>query len=226
MTVRYTPPARAYVTPEILILAHSCTVSRVHQLSVTDGVRHGPYNDVHGDCVLPQFLEDSRGLERLDRRDSVPMSLHDECPVDECFSSDLSSPPPSEVGSLCEPAAADQNSSQLVHDARDTNTRTTAAVEASTEGGKLKRKSSRIEVFDPTALEDDWITSVRTRGQLRMILNPVPDEMVKPEPAEQQTYQSPPRKRVMNSTTIRKESKRKEKCVCISIGIYGDCTEF
>ena len=168
-------------------------MSGVHQLSVTDGGR-GPWNDVYGDCVLPQFLEDSRGLERLDRRDSVSMSLHDECPVDECFSSDLSSPPPSE-GSLCENECVpgNQDSAQLDYNAPETRTTT---ADTSVEKGKLKRKSSRIEVFDPTALEDDWITSVRTRGQLRMILNPVPDAMVKPEPVEQQTYQSPPRKRV------------------------------
>ena len=163
---------------------------------MTDGGLQGPWND--GDCVLPQFLEDSRGLERLDRReDSVPMSLHDECPVDECFSSDLSSPPPSE-GSLCENECVpgNQDSAQLDYNAPETRTTT---ADTSVEKGKLKRKSSRIEVFDPTALEDDWITSVRTRGQLRMILNPVPDAMVKPEPAEQQTYQSPPRKRVTST---------------------------
>ena len=84
----------------------------------------------------------------------------------------------SSVEDIDTPLVGTSNAMPLLHDAGFGDLRQTTSAELGNER-KKKKKKSEADWLGIVLQEEDWRTSVKTRGQLRMILNPVE---VKPEP--------------------------------------------
>jgi hypothetical protein len=131
------------------------------------------------ECELPLFLEDSQGLHNIspmefDTRNSRSMSPHFSAGEASNISALLSHSPPNETPPQDpERTPSTDETTQFPNDSYPQTIVSTDVTEQ-----KTKRKIS-FESLGTMVLEEDWISSVRTRGQLRMILEPV---VVKREP--------------------------------------------
>jgi len=144
----------------VLILAHFEELLGYRPLN--EEVEGEPTDE---DCEFPQFLEDSRGLHSVS---PVLLSRHDFHSMGPLMWS-LDDPfTPAIETSLPEEPARQDNSSPF----RNSSPQQAAASKDVTER-KNKRKKNEAGGLGFVAHEEDWRNSVKTRGQLRMILEPV-----------------------------------------------------